>query len=503
MRTLSRVALGGVSTLAVLAAQALTVHSALAAPTPVVVDRSTWHDFNGDGYDDLAIGVPSESVDGKAQAGAVHVLYGSKNGLISLGSQFFREGLSGIPGVPETSDHFGTSLASGDFDNDGYADLAIGVPGEDVNGAQDSGVVVILHGSPTGLHASLPNIITGVDRGDGPEALFGSALAIDDWLNPHKTSGFGQDGLADLAVGAPGANVVHVYSGQMFTPANDKVLRKDIHGPDASRFGAALASGTFQSGNLELAIGAPDTDGGAGAVTLEKWPATQVLQQGDGTVDGAMESGDGFGSALAAGDLNGDKWDELVVGVPREDVGTTVDAGIFQVMWTNGSGGIASGPFYTEEIGGGVVEAGDQFGESLAVGGIGPKGVQALAVGAPLEDFAATDVGTVGIFRRTTGTTMSGSFFFQGVGKVDGSQEKADKFGWALSIGKFDTGVTGDLAIGVPHEGIGSVRGAGAVQVLYGGPTGTDGTKEQIWSQDSAGVPDAAETGDRFGATLR
>ena len=162
-----------------------------------------------------------------------------------------------------------------------------------------------------------------------------------------------------------------------------------------------------------------------------------------------------------------------------------------------------SGPFYTEEIGSGSVEAGDLFGESVAVGGIGPRERQAVAVGAPLEDFAAADVGTVGVFRRTSGTSLSGAFLFQGVGKVDGSQEKADKFGWALSIGRFDAGTTGDLAIGIPHEGVGSTRGAGAVQVLYGGTTGTDGTKEQVWSQDSSGVPDVAETGDRFGASLR
>ena len=192
-----------------------------------------------------------------------------------------------------------------------------------------------------------------------------------------------------------------------------------------------------------------------------------------------------------------------MVGVPREDVSSTADAGIFQVLWTNSNGVIVSGPFYTEETAGGSVEAGDQFGESVAVGGIGAKGAQAVAVGAPLEDFAAADVGTVGVFRRTSGTALSGSFLFQGVGKVDGSQEKADKFGWALSIGRFDAGVTGDLAIGIPHEGIGATRGAGAVQVLYGGPTGTDGTKEQLWSQDSAGIPDVAETGDRFGASLR
>ena len=363
---------------------------------------------------------------------------------------------------------------------------------------------MILHGSPTGLHSTFTNLLQGVDRGDGAGALFGSALVADDWLNPRKTNGVGNDGLADLAVGSPGADVVHVFSGQRFTAANDKIVVKDIHGPDSSRFGAALASGTFGAGNLELAIGAPDTDGGAGSVTLMRWPGTRVLQQGDGTVDGAKESGDGFGFALAGGDLNGDKWDELVVGVPREDVGSTADAGIFEVLWSNGSGGATSCPFYTEEIGSGAVEAGDQFGASVAVGAIGPKSTAAVAVGAPAEDLAATDVGTVGVFRRQAGTTLSGAFLFQGVGKVDGTQERADKFGWALSIGRFDVGPSGDLAIGIPHEGVGSTKAAGAVQVLYGGPTGTDGTKEQVWSQDSAGVPDVAESGDRIrsGAAL-
>jgi hypothetical protein len=246
MRTLSRAALGGVSLLAVSAAQVLSVHPAVAAPTPVIVDRAGWHDFNGDGYDDLAIGVPGEAIGGVQQAGAVTVIYGQPSGLVSLGSQFLREGANGIPGVPETSDHFGAALASGDFNNDGYADLAIGVPGEDLftNGTnvQNTGIVIVLHGSPTGLHATQPNLVQGVDRGDGAGALFGSALAVDDWLNPGKKRGIGQDGLADLAVGAPGDNVVHVYSGQEFTSANDTIVTNDFNVHDAIRFGAALAS---------------------------------------------------------------------------------------------------------------------------------------------------------------------------------------------------------------------------------------------------------------------
>src|SRR5262249_22043860 len=131
MSTISRAALGGLCVLGVLCAQVLTVHP-VAAATPPAVDRTGWHDFNGDGFDDLAIGVPGEKIGSTEQAGAVIVLYGASSGLTSSGAQIFRQGAAGVPGTPETSDHFGASVAAGDLDGDGYADLAIGVPGEDV-----------------------------------------------------------------------------------------------------------------------------------------------------------------------------------------------------------------------------------------------------------------------------------------------------------------------------------------------------------------------------------
>ena len=88
-------------------------------------------DFNGDGYDDLAIGSPSEDIGNwKTQAGAVNIIYGSSDGLTSKGNQIWHQDSVGIAGSSEAGDLFGNSLVAGDFNGDGCDDLAIGVPHE-------------------------------------------------------------------------------------------------------------------------------------------------------------------------------------------------------------------------------------------------------------------------------------------------------------------------------------------------------------------------------------
>ncbi len=110
-------------------------------------------DFDGDGFDDLVVGIPWENLGAAANAGQVDVLYGAFDGFNRMRTQFWAEDAIFGGGTSESNDAFGYALASGDFDKDGFADLAIGHPAESVGGAQD-GAVTVLMGSAAGLTAA-------------------------------------------------------------------------------------------------------------------------------------------------------------------------------------------------------------------------------------------------------------------------------------------------------------------------------------------------------------
>src|SRR5204863_441085 len=142
-----------------------------------------------------------EKINGVSQAGAVHILYGSASGLRATGSQFWSQNSSGILDTAETDDFFGDALVAGDFNGDGFADLAIGVDQEDLGGIDDCGAVNVIYGSSQGLRTTGNQLWTQESSGvlDMAEAedQFASALAAGD---------FNGDGFDDLAIGVQGEN---------------------------------------------------------------------------------------------------------------------------------------------------------------------------------------------------------------------------------------------------------------------------------------------------------
>ena len=525
-------------------------------PKAVAADLPVKTDFNGDGYADLAIGVVGEDVNGKADAGLVNVLYGSATGLSAtfVADQRFSQDYSvagdsssNIRDVSEADDHFGAALASGDFNKDGFADLAIGVPGEDVGGSiADAGAINIIYGSASGLSPNSPIANQfwtqdSADVEDNAEAgdRFGVSLAAGD---------FNKDGFADLAIGVPnesinghaGAGSVNILYGSLSglsatSTVADQRFFQDSPGvadfsEDDDSYGASVASGDFnKDGFADLAAGVPGEDLGGvmntGAVgVIYGSPsglsalyhiADQLWSQDSAGVGGAAVENEFFGSAMAVGDFNKDSYFDLAIGAPSDS--DSFDRGAINFLY-----GSAAGLAGTS-----VTVTGDNFqlsgqcpaslGTTLSSGDYDADGFWDLAIGDPNSSSCASSATPGELFVIYFGMTgvSPDTQYMQGLGKMTGT-------GQALASGDYDADGFSDLAVGSPTFslatdptcGPGCEPGphTGHIGVIFGSTTGLTLafpafdpallTLDQSWTQNNPSVEDVAEDGDRFGSSL-
>ncbi len=434
-------------------------------------------DFNGDGFDDLAISDHESLTD--QHEGAVHVLYSDGTG-ITGNDELFKDfdPASGLTDR-ELEDLFGAALAAGDFNGDGFDDLAIGIPGEDIGAAANAGMVMVIYGSPAGL---FPAGNPGAWRWRlGANGISGSAT-LDDLFGSALTAGdFDNDGKDDLAIGCALCNV-------------------------------------SSAGNAGLVLVLYGTTAGLAAADHRIF--TQDSSGADGTMLDTSESGDQFGSSLAAGDFNQDLAVDLAVGVPGEDLGATADAGAVQVVYgfTNVGLRLTGNQFWNEGNvdAGGAVELSDKWGQALAAGDVTGEGVDDLVVGTPGEDtLGLQDAGAITLLWGQPGTGLGtpGSETYDQSDLFDGEAPGAfDGFGHALAIGDFvDANGIGalDLAVGIPQEGVEDPQtafnwvAAGAVTIIPGG-FGLVPTSAQLWAQGFGGSAGAAElnVGQYYGFAL-
>jgi FG-GAP repeat len=504
-----------VAVLAVVLVAALPLAGLPAAGAVVQAGTSALADFNGDGIDDLVVGVPLEDLGGAANAGVVDVIYGSESGLADGGRQQLTQAL------PEAGDAFGSAVATGDFNGDIFTDLAVGVPGENVGAIADAGAVEVFYGGGGGL----PSVGDQLLR-QGAGGLAGTAEG-GDRFGAALATGLVDDGdEAELAIGAPNEDVgatadagavslVDGAAGGLL--GSDNVLITENQPETGDRFGQAVEIGDLTQGGLptdphDLAVGAPAENVGsavdAGAVSLLESAADgsglaadapqERFYQGFNGVPGASESGDLFGFSLAAG-LFGAGGHELVIGTPGEDLGTATDAGAAVYLLTSShallaqgvSGPIASAP--------GVSEAGDRFGWSLGAADFDDNNADNLVIGVPGEDVGGdTDAGiSLCGFDGFLSGCAAGTL-------LQGNPEDGDGYGQSLTPGNFDGNEVFDLAVGAPLETVNGRAGAGAVDARDGSsPSGLPADPDEpLYFQGNDGVPGTAEAGDLFAAAL-
>ena len=467
-------------------------------------------DVNGDGYDDLIIGAPYANPNGDSNAGETYVVYGGasapgRDGVLNL------DGTNGfiLTGIDEY-DVSGFSVSSaGDVNGDGYDDLIIGGLGADPNGSGSGEIYVIYGGAVapgTGgvldlstLNGTNGFILTRIDAGN----ISGGSVSSAGDVNG--------DGYDDLIIGAYGAvsnaSATYVIYGGASAPGTDGVLDLEalngtngfaLTGIDAGAlFGAFVSSAGDVNGDGydDLIIGARRADGftgetyivygGANAPGTDGVLDLSMLDGTNGFILNGIDAGDSSGESVSlAGDVNGDGYDDLIIGASGADPNGDILAGETYIVYGGASALGRDGVLNLSALNGinGFILTGidalDQSGWSVSsAGDVNGDGYDDLIIGANRADGFTGETYVI-----YGGASAPGTDGVLDLGALDGTNgfiltgiDTGDNTGSSVSsAGDVNGDGYDDLIIGAGFADPNGITNAGETYVIYGGATGTE-----------------------------